>query len=83
VCLAAHVVQSNHAEIPLKLTNKQNVTKVLLGGGGGSVWANNGRTVYPAASFAHLLPGDGKIQSSGSKVLMVGLQRQWREISSL
>jgi hypothetical protein len=52
--LAAHVVQINHAEIPLKLTNKRNVTEV---GGGGSVWANNGRKVYPAAPFTQLLPG--------------------------
>jgi hypothetical protein len=38
------VVQTNHAEIPLKLTNKRNVTEVREGG---SVWANNGRTVHP------------------------------------
>ena len=54
MCLAAHVVQINHTEIPLKLTNKRNVTEV---GGGRSVWANNGRKVYPVAPFTQLLPG--------------------------
>jgi hypothetical protein len=49
---------------------------VVVGGlGGWREWLGKQRSHGMAAvTFAHLLPGEGKIQWSGSKVLLLGLE---------
>jgi hypothetical protein len=86
VCLVARVAQSINAEIPMKLTNKLNVTTGGGGwngvGGGGWGWECLGKQRshgMPVVTFAHLLTGEGKIQRSGTNVLLLGLETMARD----